>query len=146
LKSTKNPRKIAKIDIFSNKCYNYEIMPIKIGIDIVDINRIKTIANKRKNFVSKIFTAKEQAYCASKKNPYPHYASRFAAKEAFLKAVPGWQGKLKWTELEVTNDPSGKPLITLSKLSRFKLKGRQIELTISHDRNYAIALVTMEGR
>ena len=63
-----------------------------------------------------------------------------------MKAVPGWQGKLKWTELEVTNDPSGKPLITLSKLSRFKLKGRQIELTISHDRNYAIALVTMEGR
>ncbi len=121
-------------------------MSIKIGIDIVDINRIKAIINKRKKFVSKIFTIKEREYCSSKKDPYPHYASRFAAKEAFLKAVPGWQGILEWTELEVTNDLYGKPVITLSKLSKFKLKGKKIELTISHDRNYAIALVALEGR
>ncbi|MFH1073647.1 MAG: holo-ACP synthase [Candidatus Firestonebacteria bacterium] len=121
-------------------------MPMNFGIDIVDINRIKAIIIKRKNFVSKVFTGSEKAYCAGKKNPYPHYASRFAAKEAFLKAVPGWQGKLKWRELEVNNDSFGKPVITLSQESKFKLNKKKIELTISHDRNYAIALVAVEGR
>jgi len=121
-------------------------MPMNFGIDIVDINRIKAIIGKRKNFVSKVFTENEKAYCLAKKNPYPHFASRFAAKEAFLKAVPGWQGKLNWRELEVKNDAFGKPVITLSVGSKFKLKGKKIELTISHDRNYAIALVAVEGR
>ena len=121
-------------------------MTMNLGIDIVDINRIKAIISKRKNFVSKIFTESEKIYCAGKKNPYPHYASRFAAKEAFLKAVPGWQGKLKWLELEGKNDTFGKPVITLAKESKFKLKKKKIELTISHDRNYAIALVAVEGR
>jgi len=105
---------------------------ICFGIDIVDINRIKTIIGKRKNFISKVFT--------------DDYASRFAAKEAFLKAVPGWQGKLNWRELEVKNDAFGKPVISLSKKSRFKLNKKKVELTISHDRNYAIALVAVEGR
>ena len=119
---------------------------ICFGIDIVDINRIKTIIGKRKNFISKVFTDDEKTYCAGKKYPYPHYASRFAAKEAFLKAVPGWQGKLNWRELEVKNDAFGKPVISLSKKSRFKLNKKKVELTISHDRNYAIALVAVEGR
>lgn len=121
-------------------------MAMNIGIDIVDIKRIKIIIKKRKSFISKIFTEKERAYCAGKKNPYPHYASRFAAKEAFLKAVPGWQGKLKWRELEINNDAFGKPVITLSRKSIFKLNKKKVELTISHDRNYAIALVAVEGR
>lgn len=121
----------------------------KFGIDIVEIKRIKSIINKRKNFISKMFTSREIEYCSNKKNPYPHYASRFAAKEAFLKAVgSGWQGKLKWTEIEVSNDKFGKPGIIVIKTSKFKgLKNfKRIELTISHDKNYAVALVAMGGR
>ena len=121
-------------------------MALQFGIDIVDINRIKALINKRKNFVLKVFTQNEQAYCSTKKNPYPHYASRFAAKEAFLKAGPGWNGKLNWTEMEVKNDSFGKPSITLAKTSKFKLINKKINLTISHDRNYAIAMVAVEKK
>lgn len=116
------------------------------GIDIVETARIKRLINKRKNFIPKMFTKKEISYCGSKKNPYPHYASRFAAKEAFLKAVgSGWQGKLKWTEIEVSNNKYGKPGIIVIKSSKFKglKKFKRIELTISHDKNYAVALVAL---
>ena len=68
------------------------------------------------------------------------------AKEAFLKAVPGWNGKLNWTEMEVKNDSFGKPSITLAKTSKFKLINKKINLTISHDRNYAIAMVAVEKK
>lgn len=121
----------------------------KFGIDIVEIKRIKNIINKRKNFISKLFTGKEISYCSSKKNPYPHYASRFAAKEAFLKAVgSGWQGKLNWTDIEISNDKFGKPEIIVVKTSKYKgfNKFTKVELTISHDKNYAVALVAMGSR
>ncbi|MFH1825377.1 MAG: holo-ACP synthase [Candidatus Firestonebacteria bacterium] len=120
-------------------------MDFKFGIDIVEIKRIKNLINKRKNFISKVFTKKEITYCRSKKNPCLHFASRFAAKEAFLKAVSsGWQGKLKWKDIEVYNDKFGKPMIfLLSSKYKFIQKIKDIELTISQDKSHAIAFVAI---
>ncbi|MEI7905535.1 MAG: holo-ACP synthase [Candidatus Firestonebacteria bacterium] len=118
------------------------------GIDIVEVSRVKNIVTKRKKQLKKLFTEKETKYCLSKKNPYPHFASRFAAKEAFLKAVSsGWQGKLKWTDMEVRNDKFGKPEIIIlpGKKLAFMKKIKSVSLTISQDKNYAVAMVAIGG-
>jgi holo-[acyl-carrier protein] synthase len=117
-------------------------MNYKFGIDIVEIKRIKELINKRKNFIHRVFTKSEITYCTSKRDPYPHFASRFAAKEAFLKAVSsGWQGNIKWRDIEIYNDKFGKPMISLLSKNKFTKKIKNIELTISQDKNYAVAFV-----
>ena len=124
------------------------VMPFRFGIDIVEVKRVRSIIKKRKRSLRKLFTDKEIGYCMSKKDPYPHFASRFAAKEAFLKAVSfGWQGKLKWTDIEICNDRFGKPEVSIihSKKLGFMKKVRKISLTISQDRNYAVAMVAVGG-
>ena len=118
------------------------------GIDIVEVGRMKSIVSKRKKQLKKLFTEKEIKYCFTKKNPYPHFASRFAAKEAFLKAVSsGWQGKLNWTDMEIKNDKFGKPEINIlpGKKLAFMKKIKEVSLTISQDKNYAVAMVAIEG-
>ena len=124
-------------------------MNTKFGIDIVEVKRVEKLVKRRKNFLKRMFTKKEIAYCSLKKNCFPHYASRFAAKEAFLKAVSsGWQGVLKWTDIEIFNDKYGKPEITLllPKTNKIRKKIKSIELTISQDKNYAVAMVAIGGK
>ena len=87
-------------------------MIVGIGVDVVEIDRIRKIAERRKGFLSKIFVPEEIEYCQSRRNPYPHFAARFAAKEAVFKALgTGWSRGLKWSEIYVGSDAARKPFI-----------------------------------
>jgi holo-[acyl-carrier protein] synthase len=120
------------------------------GIDIVDISRFeKFVRENNEPLFRRVFTPQEQAYCASKKRIAQHYALRFAAKEAFLKALgTGLRDGLSWREMEVVNDPWGKPELKLCGRAEelFRQKGlANAFLSLSHDGNYAIASVILEG-
>ena len=86
-------------------------MIIGIGTDICDISRIESLISKfGQKFIDKTFTVHEQEYCSSKSDCAPFYAKRFAAKEAVAKALAtSSSGALSWLDVEVTNDPSGRP-------------------------------------
>jgi holo-[acyl-carrier protein] synthase len=116
-----------------------------IGVDIIDVARIKKIVGKNKGFVEKVFTQTEIRYCRDKYRQEVHFAGRFAAKEAFLKAMgTGLRGAMAWTDISVENNELGKPAITLAgkTLENFKKNNFQtIHLSISHTREYAVAFV-----
>lgn len=119
-----------------------------IGVDIIDIIRIKKMVDKGKRYIEKIFTQKEIDYCQEKYHPAIHFAARFAAKEALFKALgTGWRNGMAWTEIEVTNDELGKPEIFLSGKAAdfFKKNNFQTSfLSISHTKEYAVAFVVVE--
>jgi holo-[acyl-carrier protein] synthase len=114
------------------------------GIDLVDCPRIEQMIERHGDrFITRVFTAAEQAYARSKRNSIEKYAGRFAAKEAVLKLVgTGWRGKIAWTDIEVTNGPSGQPEVTLSgevqRIAR-SLGIERISISITHTANFAIA-------
>lgn len=114
------------------------------GIDLVDCPRIEEMcARHGERFLNRVFTPAEQACARGRKNSIENYAGRFAAKEAILKLVgTGWRGKIAWTDIEVTNDPSGRPEVTLSgevqKIAR-ELGIERISISITHTANFAIA-------
>lgn len=118
------------------------------GVDIIDIPRIKKMVDKDNTFIEKLFTETETRYCESKFRKEIHYAARFAAKEAFFKALgTGWRGGMKWTDISIENDTLGKPGITLygKTLEYFKEKKlERIHLSISHTKEYAVAFVIIE--
>ena len=114
------------------------------GIDLVDLPRIEQMVERHGDrFVNRLFTAAEQAYARAHKNTVEKYAGRFAAKEAILKLVgTGWRGKIKWTDIEVTNDAAGRPKVALSgEVQRIaaELKIEHISISITHTANFAIA-------
>ena len=86
-----------------------------IGIDIVNISRIKKVLNKNKKFKRRIFSTKEIKYCESRSNKIASYSKRFAAKEAFSKALGvGISKGISFNEISVNNDKNGAPSIELS--------------------------------
>lgn len=114
------------------------------GIDLVDCARIEEmVARHGERFVQRIFTAVEQAYAEANKNKIEKLAGRFAAKEAILKLVgTGWRGKIAWTDIEIINNSSGQPEVTLGgeveKIAD-KLGIKHISVSITHTANFAIA-------
>lgn len=114
-------------------------MVIGIGIDIIEIERIiNSIERFGDRFLDKIYTTNELEYCLSKFNKYQHLAARFAAKEAVYKAVTsGWEEGISWQDIEVYNDPYGKPEINPSeKLKTFLSTDKQLKISMSHSDNY----------
>ena len=119
------------------------------GIDIVENYRLKKILLKKKsNFKKKIFTINEVAYCEKKSNSINCYAKRFAAKEAFAKALGiGFRKNINFKDIEVVNNTYGKPYISISKKiankikTLFKVKKFNILLSISDEKKYSIASV-----
>jgi holo-[acyl-carrier protein] synthase len=112
-----------------------------IGNDIIEIERIKkSIAHHGESFITRIFTTEEIIYCKKHKNPYPHYAGRFAAKEAVAKALgTGITAKIGWRDIAITNDKKGTPVVTLSLPLQETYNEITIHLSISHCKQYAIA-------
>jgi len=114
------------------------------GIDLVDCPRIEEmVARHGERFVQRIFTAAEQAYAESNKNKIEKLAGRFAAKEAVLKLMgTGWRGKIAWTDIEIINNSSGQPEVTLGgeveKIAG-KLGIEHVSVSITHTANFAIA-------
>ena len=119
------------------------------GIDIVENYRIKKILfNKKSNFKKKIFTKNEIAYCEKKSNTSSCYSKRFAAKEAFVKALgTGFRKNINFKDIEVANNTYGKPYILKNKKiinkikTLFKVKKFNILLSISDEKKYSIASV-----
>ena len=124
-------------------------MIVGIGVDLVKIDRINKASKNHPGFLERLFTDRERQYCAKQKFPAQHYAARFAAKEAVLKAIgTGWSAGVKWTDMEVLHGEGGGPIVNIS--GRVKdlmdLRGvKQILLSYSHDGDYAVAQVVLVG-
>lgn len=122
------------------------------GVDIVEITKFRDIFLRNNGFVSDIFTEQETAYCRSRMNPHVHFAGRFAAKEACMKAFGTGLSGLGiphiFREIEVAPDVSGKPQLFvngwLSKIAKKKKIG-QFSVSISHAADYAVATVILVG-
>ena len=118
-----------------------------IGIDIIRTDRIKEVVDKwGQKFLARVFTENEISYCYRKKTPYLSLAVRFAAKEAFVKAI-GSRIPVSLTDIEVVNSDSGEPLIHLSNRLEYFIKINLIKkahLSISHEHEYGVACVILE--
>ncbi|MCA8982123.1 MAG: holo-ACP synthase [Planctomycetaceae bacterium] len=115
-----------------------------LGTDIVEISRISDmLARHAENFLERTYTPDEIAYCAPKKNSAQHFAGRWAAKEAVMKAFgTGFVTGIHWTEIEVVVLKSGKPTVQLSATTAEfarQLGITEILLSISHGKEYAVA-------
>jgi holo-[acyl-carrier protein] synthase len=115
-----------------------------IGIDIIEVSRIKGLMDKYGDkFFQRILTEKEIAYCKKFPNPEVHFAGRFASKEAYSKAIgTGISKDFKWKDIEILNDERGKPYINhtaQNEYSKFKY-----QISISHTKEHGSAVVIME--
>lgn len=123
-------------------------MIIGIGTDIIEIERIRsTIEKYGERFKEKMFTKVEIDYCEQYKvNKYVHYAARFAAKEAFSKAIgTGFARGFKFKEIYIENQKSGEPIIRLDGDLKEKYGNNSIKVSLSHTDNNAIAYITIES-
>ncbi len=121
-------------------------MSITTGIDIVKIDRIAGIITDKKDaFLERIFSVEEIAYCDAKANKYQHYAARFAAKEAFLKALHQTSPDITYKDIVVSKD-GDVPRITLASEKERFLSGKSTSLSISHEKEFAVAVVVIDHR
>jgi len=123
---------------------------VGIGTDIVECLRIaKMIERHGELFIDRVYTPREIAYCSSRKAATQHYAGRWAAKEAVLKALgTGWVRGISWRDVEVRNDQNGKPSIALAGGARDACERRGITtmlISISHCRSHATAYALALG-
>jgi holo-[acyl-carrier protein] synthase len=123
---------------------------IGIGTDITKCSRIVQMIEKHADvFLQRIFTANEISYCGDRKAYAQHYTGRFAAKEAVLKALgTGWAKGIHWTDIEVVNEPGGKPVVNLTgqaKRISQSMGISEVMITISHCDEYAVAFATAVG-
>ena len=124
-------------------------MIVSTGIDIVEVYRIAETMTRTPRFTERVFTQGEQTYCDAKGAAAAQsYAGRFAAKEAFLKALQtGWRGKITWHDIEILNDDQGVPSLNLSgeASNLFTASGATVaHLSISHTSEHAVAQVIFE--
>lgn len=124
-------------------------MILGTGIDLIEVARIEKALSRDIGFRDKIFTPGEIEYCESKKNKYQHYAARFSAKEAFLKAVgTGWRFGVRFADIDVYHDDLGQPHIRVSGVAKElteRLSVSKIHVSLSHLKELASAVVIIEG-
>lgn len=117
-----------------------------VGVDLVRVERIREAVDRHGDrFLKRIFTEVELTYCLSSAHKFERLAGRFAAKEAASKALGTGLVGVGWKEFEVTNLPSGKPVIALSGRARSKADEQGLsrwDVTLAHEREYAVAVVT----
>jgi holo-[acyl-carrier protein] synthase len=124
-------------------------MPVYgIGIDMIEVERVATKVSKENGFRELVFSPDEINYCETKTNKFEHYAARFAAKEAFFKALgTGWKNGTSFNEIEIIHDENGKPGIkllgetanTINSLGQLK-----ISISLTHLKDTAAAVVIIE--
>ncbi|HIE51580.1 MAG TPA: holo-ACP synthase [Armatimonadetes bacterium] len=125
-------------------------MILGLGIDIVEIERIRRAVERfGERFLHRALTDEEWSAFVNYAHPFPHYAGRFAAKEAVMKALgTGWGGGVGWQQIVVTNRPSGEPQVELRGAAAERLKqlgGKRVLVSISHSQHYAVAVAIVEG-
>ena len=124
-------------------------MIVGIGIDIIEVRRVRETIERTPRFAERVFTAAERDYCESRGAvAAQHYAARFAAKEAMLKALQtGWRGGIAWQDVEVASHDSGAPYLILHGLVLELFNSSRAtasHLSISHTSEHAIAQVVLE--
>jgi holo-[acyl-carrier protein] synthase len=114
-----------------------------LGIDIEEVARFAVLLQRwGRSFTEKIFSAGEIAYCEAKHSPQQHFAARFAAKEAFAKALgTGWRGQFAWKDVEIVNDEQGKPALRFHDTLSRHMSDRRVEVSLSHTKQYVAAVV-----
>lgn len=124
-------------------------MIIGIGIDLVDVERFSQKLPALPHLREDLFTPSEIAYCESKSGAPRYYAARYAAKEAFLKALgTGLREGIAWGDIEITRNDMSRPSLELRGKAHDAAQTRQvasIHLSLSHEKNCAIALVILEN-
>jgi len=124
---------------------------VGIGTDIVECLRIAQMIDRHGElFVNRVYTPAEIRYCQSRKQATQHFAGRWAAKEAILKALgTGWRRGISWRDMEVRNDELGRPQVALRGAVRDlveQLGVKEILVSISHCRSHAMAYALALGR
>lgn len=120
---------------------------IGTGVDLVEVPRFRQVMRRQGDrFLHRLFTPAELSYARSRKQTLQHLAARFAAKEAVVKALGAPKGLgLKWTDLEVTNRPSGQPRVSFrGTMSRWRKT--RVYLSLTHTAKYAVAAATVCSR
>ena len=121
-------------------------MKILQGIDLVKVERMEQMIGRKsgKAFLNRVFSPAEQTYCGSKRMKFEHYAARFAAKEAVVKALgTRFSGGIHWKSFEIFNDDRGCPYVRHGETGCFP-SGCAIKLSIAHDRHSAIATALID--
>jgi holo-[acyl-carrier protein] synthase len=122
---------------------------IGIGTDLARIERFRKFLQPGNKVLQRIFADDERSYALQKKDPAPHLAARFAAKEAYVKALgTGLRDGLSWRQVVVVRDPLGCPSLQLSGRAAEMLEERgakSTHLSYSHDGEYAVATVILES-
>jgi holo-[acyl-carrier protein] synthase len=123
---------------------------VGLGVDMEEISRIREVISRHgRIFLDRIFTSAEIAYCERHRDPAERYAARFAAKEATMKALgTGWSKGIRWRDIEVARKPGGRPTIVLHGVAREhadRMGARQINLSLTHTGNFALAEVIFEN-
>ncbi len=124
-------------------------MIISIGIDIIEVSRVREVLLRTPRFIERVYTERERAYCESRGAvSAQHYAARFAAKEAALKALgTGWSGGIAWQDIEISALDGGAPILIFSGrvLELYEQSGAAAaHLSMSHTSEHAIAQVILE--
>jgi len=123
---------------------------IGMGVDIAEVERIQAAIERHgETFLRRVYTERERHYCEQFKNKYERYAGRFAAKEAAMKALgTGWRRGVKWVDLEVVREMSGRPTLAIhgeaAKIAK-ELGVLRVALSITHTEKQALAQVVFEG-
>jgi holo-[acyl-carrier protein] synthase len=114
---------------------------VGIGVDLVDVDRVKRMISRRKTFVQRVFTPDEIAYCERQAAPAECYAARWAAREACRKALGGIR-EMRWQDVWVERAPTGAPRLTLIGSSRARMEAlgaTEVLLALTHERRMAAA-------
>ena len=124
-------------------------MIVSIGIDIIEVRRIREVLGRTPRFAERVFTSAERAYCDSRGAvAAQHYAARFAAKEAALKALQtGWRGGIGWQDVEIASRDGGAPYLLFHGQVQELFVGSgatAAHLSLSHTSDHAIAEVILE--
>ncbi len=120
------------------------IVYLLIGIDIIDISRLKNVLNRTPRFLVRVFTPQEIEYCYRKADPYPSLAARFAAREALRKLDAIFVKGVRFHDTEVVVDAEGKPQLILHEAALLKTREAKIHdlaISLSHSQAQAIAVV-----
>jgi holo-[acyl-carrier protein] synthase len=126
------------------------VLIIGMGVDIAEVGRIQgAIERYREVFLRRVYTAREREYCERSRNKYERYAGRFAAKEAAMKALgTGWRRGVRWVDLEVVRETSGRPTLAImgeaAKIAQ-QLGVKSVALSITHTAAQALAQVIFES-
>ncbi|MFH1219609.1 MAG: holo-ACP synthase [Candidatus Eisenbacteria bacterium] len=124
-----------------------DLSRVRAGIDIVSVGRIEDMLTRwGERFLKRIYTDGEIAYCMNRAFPARSLAARFAAKEAFIKAVSPWPADgIDPRSIEVVVDSSGIPAIEPHGNARKALRGQMASVSVSHEQEFAVAMVVTSG-